>query len=68
MLYTLAWLWTTFLGGAKNPGWAIHLGVDRSGPWWTGSLMEKLAFTWMNLSNVRMIIAIMHVLVEELLC
>jgi hypothetical protein len=30
--------------------------------------MEKSAFTRSNLSNVRVIMVIMHVLVEELLC
>jgi hypothetical protein len=30
--------------------------------------MEKLAFTMMNLSDVRVIMAIMRVLMEELLC
>jgi hypothetical protein len=67
-LYRSARLWTSFLGCAKPLGQAIHLGVDCPGPWWTGSLMEKSAFTRMNLSDVRMIIAIMHVLVKELLC
>jgi hypothetical protein len=61
-------LYTTFPGGAKPPGWAICLGVDRPGPWWTGSLVKKAIFTRANLSDVRVIITIMHVLVEELLC
>jgi hypothetical protein len=44
------------------------LGVDRPGPWLTGSLMEKPTFTRMNLSGVRVIIAIMCVPVGEFLC
>jgi hypothetical protein len=55
-------------GGVKPLGWAIHLGVDRSGPWWTESLMEKRVFTRVNLSRVRVIKAIMHVPAGELLC
>jgi hypothetical protein len=54
--------------GAKPPGWAICLGVDRPGPWWTGSLIEKPAFTRVNLSNVKVIMTIIRVLVKELLC
>jgi hypothetical protein len=52
----------------KLPGRDIKLGVDRLGPRWTRSLMEKPAFTRVNLSNVRVNMAIMHVHVEELLC
>jgi hypothetical protein len=55
-------------GGAKPPGWIIYLGVDRLGPWWIRSLMENPAFTGSNLSDVIVIMAIMHVLVHELLC
>jgi hypothetical protein len=66
-LYRSARLWTAYLGCAKSLGWAIQHGVDRLGPWWTGSLIEKHAFTKMNLSDVRMIMVIMHVLVKELL-
>jgi hypothetical protein len=51
----------------KPPRPAIRLGVDRPGPWWTKSLIEKLAFTRANLSGVRVIITIMRILVEELL-
>jgi hypothetical protein len=57
-----------FSRGVKPPGWAICLCVDRPGPWWIRSLMEKPTFTRMNLSDVRVIMAIMRVLVEELLC
>jgi hypothetical protein len=49
-------------------GWAIYLNVDRLGLWWTGSLMEKSAFTRANLFDVRVIMTIIHVLMEELLC
>jgi hypothetical protein len=55
-------------GGAKPPGRAICLGVDRSGPWWTGSLMEKPTFTRTKLSGVRAIMTIMRVPVGELIC
>jgi hypothetical protein len=67
--YRLTRLWTAFKGGGcEAPGWAIRLGVDRLGLRWTGSLMEKPAFTRANLSNARVNMAIMHVHVEELLC
>jgi hypothetical protein len=49
--------------GVKPPGWAIFLGVDRLGPWWTESLMENPTFSRVNLSDVRVIMAIMNVLV-----
>jgi hypothetical protein len=52
-------------GGAKPPGWPTFLGLDRSGPWRTGSLLENLAFTE---SDVRVIMSIIRVLIEELLC
>jgi hypothetical protein len=52
-------------GGAKPPGKAICLGVDRPGPWWTGSLMEKSTFTRTNLSDVSVIVVIICVLVGE---
>jgi hypothetical protein len=55
-------------GGARPLGWVICLDVDRPGPWWIGSLMEKPTFTRVNLSDVRVIMTIMHVLMEELLC
>jgi hypothetical protein len=67
-LYRPVWLQAAFSRGAKHPGWAICLGVDRSGPRWTGSLMKKPAFTRASLSDVRVIILIIRVLVEELLC
>jgi hypothetical protein len=50
--------------GGKPPGWAICLGVDRPGPWWTKSFMEKPAITRANFSDVRLIMAIMRVLEE----
>jgi hypothetical protein len=55
-------------GGAKPLGRAIRLDLDCLGPWWTGSFMENPAFTRASLSNVRDIMMIIHVLVEELLC
>jgi hypothetical protein len=51
----------------KPPGWTVYLGVDRPGPWWTRSFTEKPVFTRASLSGVRVIMAIMHVLLEELL-
>jgi hypothetical protein len=41
-LYRPAWLKTTFSGDDRPPGVVIHLSVDRPGPRWTGSCMEKL--------------------------
>jgi hypothetical protein len=61
------WLYTSFPGGAKPRGWAICLSIDRPGPWWTRSLMEKPTFTRASLSDVRVIMAIMHIFVGELL-
>jgi hypothetical protein len=56
-------------GGVVKPlGWVICPCVDRLNPWWIGTLMEKLTFTRVNLSNIRVIMVIMRVLVEELLC
>jgi hypothetical protein len=54
--------------GAKLPGWAIFLGVGRTGPCWTRCPMEKPTFTRESISDVRMIMVIMRVLEEELLC
>jgi hypothetical protein len=48
-------------GGAKHPGPNIRRGVDRLGTCATGSYMEKLTFTRVCLSSVRVIIVIMHV-------
>jgi hypothetical protein len=44
------------------------LGVDRRGPRWIRSLMEKHTFKRMNLSDVRVIMMIMRVLVKDVLC
>jgi hypothetical protein len=55
-------------GGVKPLGQAICLGVDCPGPWWTESLMDKPAFTRADLSDVRVIMAIIRVHVEEVLC
>jgi hypothetical protein len=52
----------------KPPGQAIHLGVDHLDPWWTRSLMEKHAFTRVNLFGVRVIMEITRVTMEEFLC
>jgi hypothetical protein len=54
--------------GAKPSGCAIYPVGDRLDPWWARSLMEKPAFTTVNLSDVRVIMVIRRVLVEELLC
>jgi hypothetical protein len=54
-------------GGVKPSGRATCLVVDHLGPWLTGSLVEKPAFTRVGLSDVRLIMVIMRVLVE-LLC
>jgi hypothetical protein len=44
----------------------IRLGVDRLGPWWTGSFMDNPTFIAVRLSDVRVIMTIMHVLVVDL--
>jgi hypothetical protein len=54
-------------GGVKPMGRAICLGVDRLGPWWTRSFMEKLVFNRVNLSDVRVVMMIMCVFMEGLL-
>jgi hypothetical protein len=48
-------------------GRAIYLGVDCLDPWWTRSFMENLVFIGVTLSDVKVIMAIIRVLVEELL-
>jgi hypothetical protein len=55
-------------GGAKPSGWAICLCVDHPGHWWTESFMESLAFIGDSLSDVRVIMTIMHVFMEEWSC
>jgi hypothetical protein len=67
-LYGLIWLYTTFPRGVKPPGRTVYRDVDRPGPRWTRSRMENSAFIGVNLSNVRVIMAIMHVPVIESLC
>jgi hypothetical protein len=57
-----------FAGGVKPPGQAIYCGVDCPGPQWSGFLVEKPAFTEVSLSDLRVIMMIMCVFVEELLC
>jgi hypothetical protein len=53
-------------GGAKPPGRTVCHDVDHPGLRWTGSRMENPAFTRVNLSNVRVIMAIMRILMVEL--
>jgi hypothetical protein len=69
-LYRLAWPWTAFLWGrgAKPMGQTICLGVNRLGPWWIKSFTENPDFTWVSLSDIRVIMVITWVLMEELLC
>jgi hypothetical protein len=43
----------------------IYFGVDHSDPWWTKSFMETPRFIRVSLSDVRVIMVIMHILVEE---
>jgi hypothetical protein len=57
-----------FLGRAKPLGLVICLCVDCPGTWWTESFMEIPAFIGASLSDVRVIMVIMHVLVVELSC
>jgi hypothetical protein len=57
-----------FPGGAKPLGLDIYHGVDLASTSKTEPYMEKLAFTWVCLSIVRLIMAIMHVPLMELLC
>jgi hypothetical protein len=44
----------------------ICFGVDHSGPWWTRSFMENPVLIGESLSDARVIMVIMHVLMEEL--
>jgi hypothetical protein len=53
--------------GCKALGWAVYLSVDCPRPWWTGYFMENPTFIRASLSDIKVIMAIMHVLVEELL-
>jgi hypothetical protein len=50
------------------PGWVICFGVDLPGPRWTRSSIENPALIGASLSDVRVIMVIMLVLVVELLC
>jgi hypothetical protein len=52
----------------RPSGWVFYFGVDRPGPRWTGSFMENPTLIGVSLSDGRVIIVIMHVLVVELLC
>jgi hypothetical protein len=49
-------------------GRAIYLSVDHLDPWWTRSFTDNPTFTRVSLSDVRVIMMILHVLMEELLC
>jgi hypothetical protein len=55
-------------GGFEAPGWMICFGVDRPGPRWTGCFMENPTLIGVSLSDVRVTMVIMHVLVVELQC
>jgi hypothetical protein len=68
ILYGPAQPWATFMGDARPPGWVICFGVDIPGPWWTRSSIENPTLIGASLSNVRVIMVIMLVLVVELLC
>jgi hypothetical protein len=54
------------LGGGG--GLAIHPSVGCPGPWWTEEFIGGGTSIGASLSGVRMIMTIMHILVEELLC
>jgi hypothetical protein len=41
-----------------------NLPIDHLGPWWTGSFMENPTYIGMSLSDVRVIMTIMRILVE----
>jgi hypothetical protein len=58
--------WGGGRGSAKHLGWMICFGVDCPHPSWTESYMENPAFIRASLSDVRAIMAIMRVRVEEL--
>jgi hypothetical protein len=62
------WPWPAFLGVVRPLGQSACLDVDRPGPWWTGSSMENPTFIVVSLSDVRVIMVSMHVLMEDLLC
>jgi hypothetical protein len=67
-LYRPMWRWTTFLGNWRPLGRVICFSVDRPDPWWTRSFMENTTLIGVSLSDVRVIMAIMRVLVVKLLC
>jgi hypothetical protein len=54
-------------GGVKPLGRMIYFGIDCTGPWWTGSFMENPALIRASLSDVRVTMVIICVLVVELL-
>jgi hypothetical protein len=53
---------------ARPPGLAVHPDVGYLGPWWTEAFMRGPALIRASLSDVRVIMAIMHVLVVKLMC
>jgi hypothetical protein len=53
--------------GARPSRLVICLCVDRSGPWWTGSLWRTSPLS-SELIDVRVVMMIIRVLVMELLC
>jgi hypothetical protein len=55
-------------GGARPLGLAVRFGVDCPVPWWTGSFMDNPVFIGLSLSDVRVMMAIMHSLIVELSC
>jgi hypothetical protein len=59
---------TTFSEGARPTGLVICLVVDRPGPWWSGSFMDNSALIGVSLSDVRVIMTILHVLEVKFLC
>jgi hypothetical protein len=67
-LYRLMQPPTTFLRGVRPLGLVIHIGVHRLGPRSTESCMENPASYRSILSDVRVIMAIMRVLVVDLPC
>jgi hypothetical protein len=54
-------------GGVRPLILVICFGVDHPGPWWTGFFMGHPAFNGASLSDVGVIMAILHILME-LIC
>jgi hypothetical protein len=68
--YCIGWCkpQTTLLRGARSLGLGTHFDVGGSGPWWTKPFMWNPAAVGGSLSDARVIMMIMRVLVEKLLC